>query len=384
MLLGGALDVGLVRIEDRVRADGGVGGGEEVGEVDGLVFLVREGVTDLLGAACRHIPGFLDVADDDVRTAHEVDPVAGGLGVLRILRDHPAVEPHGEAFLREGVAEFDAEFGGLFDGPHAVTAPGEVHVPEFLDHLVLAEIGFPAGHEGLHVLHVLLHGGDVRVGGEVHQLVHRHLAGGDVLFLHLQDELRVDVAGGVLDEDAVGELGILDDVPGGGFLVGHVLGVVQDAGGAPHVAHGVIVGVLALAVHLVEAGADVRGQVLVDVVRRASEIAVQGQQKVVLEHPLDDIVGRAHDVVVFVTLLDLGEHRFVDIEGLIDDLHLLTGLLGVPFLEFGNGGLVDVVRPVVDLEDLGTVLGAAGQQGEGCQGDQDSFHRFSFCFCKRS
>ncbi len=384
MLLGGTLDVGLVRIEDRVRADGGVGGGEEVGQVDGLVFLVREGVTDLLGAACRHIPGFLDVADDDVRTAHEVDPVAGGLGVLRILRDHPAVEPHGEAFLREGVAEFDAEFGGLFDGPHAVTAPGEVHVPEFLDHLVLAEIGFPAGHEGLHLLHVLFHGGDVRVGGEVHQLVHRHLAFGDLLLLHLEDELRVDVAGGVLDEDAVGELRILDDVPGGGFLVGHVLGVVQDAGGAPHVAHGVIVGVLALAVHLVEAGADVRGQVLVDVVGRAAEVTVQGQQEVVLEHPFDDVVGRAHDVVVLMALLDLGEHRLVDVEGLVDDLHFFAGLLFVPLLELGNDFLVDVVGPVINLEDLGTVLGAAGEQGGGRQGNQDFFHLFSLSLLSRS
>ena len=58
VLLGGTLDVGLVRIEDRVRADGGVGGGEEVGEVDGLVIIVGEGFQHFRSAAHGHVAGF--------------------------------------------------------------------------------------------------------------------------------------------------------------------------------------------------------------------------------------------------------------------------------------------------------------------------------------
>ena len=44
----------------------------------------------------------------------------------------------------------------------------------------------------------------------------------------------------------------------------------------------------------------------------------------------------------------------------------LTGLLLIPVFEFGQDRLVDVVGPVVDLEDLAPV-GAAGAQHQGGQ-----------------
>ena len=42
-------------------------------------------------------------------------------------------------------------------------------------------------------------------------------------------------------------------------------------------------------------------------------------------------------------------------------MDLLSGLFLIPLLELGNDLLVDVVGPVIDLEDLAPVLGAAQQ-----------------------
>ena len=53
-----------------------------------------------------------------------------------------------------------------------------------------------------------------------------------------------------------------------------------------------------------------------------------------------------------MAFLYLGEHGLVDVEGLIDDLDRLTGLLFVPLLEFTNEILIDVVSPVVDFQDV--------------------------------
>ena len=68
-----------------------------------------------------------------------------------------------------------------------------------------------------------------------------------------------------------------------------------------------------------------------------------------------------------MAFLNLGEHCLVDVEGLVDDLDALSGLLLIPLLKLGDHGLVNVAGPVVDLEDLGTVLGA-GDEHKGCEG----------------
>ena len=83
-----------------------------------------------------------------------------------------------------------------------------------------------------------------------------------------------------------------------------------------------------------------------DVVRSAGLFEsreVQGQQKTVIEHTLDNIVRRAYYIVVLVSFLDFGKHSLVDIECHIDDFDFLSGLLLVPLLEvfdyaFGNVG----------------------------------------------
>ena len=101
---------------------------------------------------------------------------------------------------------------------------------------------------------------------------------------------------------------------------------------------------------------------VVKIVRSVTEILVQRQQEVVLEHSLDDIVRRTYDVVVLMTKLDLGKHGLVDVEGLVDDLHLFPSLFLVPLLEFIEKVFVYIVGPVIYLEHLAAVFRAAGKR----------------------
>ena len=181
------------------------------------------------------------------------------------------------------------------------------------------------------------------------------------------DNLGEHVAGRILDENLVGVFGIAKDVPGRGLLFGHILGIVQDAGSSPHISDRIVVGVFAASVHLVEAAADIWRQVIVYIIGGGAEIAVQGKQEVAFEHPLDYVVGGADHVVIFVSFLDFGKHGLVDVEGLVDNLDLLPGLLLIPGLELGNDAFVDVIGPVINLENLVPVFGTCGQkQGHSC------------------
>ena len=156
------------------------------------------------------------------------------------------------------------------------------------------------------------------------------------------------------------------------------MGIIKDTGRAPHIAHGIVVGVLAAAFELVEHRADIRGKVLADIVEavRESLVDLERNQQVLLQHLFDDVVGRADDVEVFPAHLDLREHGLVDVEGLVDDLDGLAGLLLIPRLEILDHRLVDVVGPVVDLEHLLAGTAAALQKQRGSdKGEYKLLHR---------
>ena len=253
MFLTGALDVGLVGVEDMAHAYAVVAGTEEVGEVERLAFVIHKGFQHFGGAAYGHITAGIHITHHDVGTAEEVDPVFGSLHVLGIFGDYPAVEPYGEAFPGESITKVHTQFARLFDGPDRVAAPVQVNPSGLLHHLVLAEVGLPSRHKFFRFGQPGLYGGDVFVGSVVHQVIGLDAACGDVFLVNLQNYLGIDVAGGVLDEDASLVLGVVENIPGGSFLVAYVFGVVQDAGGTPHIAYGIVIGVLAATFHLVEA-----------------------------------------------------------------------------------------------------------------------------------
>ena len=63
-----------------------------------------------------------------------------------------------------------------------------------------------------------------------------------------------------------------------------------------------------------------------------------------------------------MTELNLREHCLVDVEGLINDLNLFSGLLLIPLLELIDEFFIDVVGPVIDLENPAAFISASQQQ----------------------
>ena len=138
-------------------------------------------------------------------------------------------------------------------------------------------------------------------------------------------------------------------MPTAGFVGGDEAAVVEYAGCAPHIGYGIVCGGASRLTGLVQFPADVGGNVG-QIVRGLAEVAVDGQEKVFLQHAFDDVLRGAYHVEVFVPAFYLGEHDFVDVEHLVDKADVLTCLLFVPVGEFGKHVFVDVVRPVVDFQ----------------------------------
>ena len=119
------------------------------------------------------------------------------------------------------------------------------------------------------------------------------------------------------------------------------------------------------------------GRHVLQIVRSLAERRVDGQQKVLAEHSLDDVFRRTHHVVVFMTALNLGQHHLIDVEGLVDDPDLLAGLFLIPFREFCKNILVNVVSPVVNLQNLLPVLLVVA--GRELQNHQQAQEKKSYC-----
>ncbi len=380
MLESAAVDNGLVGVENGIHAHAVGVGAEEVSKVDGLVLIVYLAFKHLDGAVCSHIAGFFHVADGNVGTAHEVDEVAGGLHVLGILGDYPAVEPYGAAFFGNDVIEADANFRGLFNCPYGIAAPVERNDSAVLCHLLLAKIGFPAQDSVLDLLEIRLHGCNRLVGRIPHELLESDASFGEFLLFEIDENGAVDIAGSILDENPACELGVADNVPCAGFLGSDFLGIVKDAGGSPHIGHGIIIRIelgIDLPEHLEHVGRLVQRDV-VDGIRDGRE--VEGKDEPGVEHTLDDIVGRAYHVVVLMAFFDLGEHGLVDVEGLVDDFDVFAGLGLVPLFELGKHRLVYIVGPIVDLENLLTVGGAGYGCGDYGRDGKQFFHFLSEFF----
>ena len=171
----------------------------------------------------------------------------------------------------------------------------------------------------------------------------------------VDDGCTVSVAVAVFHQDLVPVLGVPEAIPGHDFVLCDKLLIVEQAGCSPHVRDYVVSCLHAGLAQFVELLANIGGYV-VEIIRCLTEIAVDGEQQLLLQHTFDDVFGRAYQVEIFVAALDLGEHDLVDVEYLVDDTDVFAGLLLIPDGELVEYSFVDIVGPVVYLQYLATFL----------------------------
>ena len=323
---------------------------EEVTEVGACFYgSIPFGFHDFGGGNGADVAYGVHIAQGDFGLAEVVDEVAGCLGIPGVFGDYPAVVPDVAALARHFVCKVYAYGLGFVNCPYGVAAPGEVEPCFVLGHHLLAEIGLPTGDVGFQGFQVLFGKGYGFGGVVVHELFHRNGAVGKLAGVGVDDGGSVGVAVAVFHQELAFVLGVPQAVPTAGFVGGDEAAVVEYAGCAPHIGYGIVCGGTSRLTGLVQFPADVGGNVG-QIVRGLAEVAVDGQEKVFLQHAFDDVLRGAYHVEVFVPAFYLGEHDFVDVEHLVDKADVLACLLFVPVGEFGKHVFVDVVRPVVDFQ----------------------------------
>ncbi|MCY1295218.1 hypothetical protein D9M70_445470 [compost metagenome] len=277
----------------------------------------------------------------------------GFLNVLCIGRDRQHVEPHLRALRRDRIVDghaglrFGCTVAGLEDVAGETDRKADVAVGERVDvfrRMELAHVGTDACQEF----------------GRLFQI-------GSIVAIRIEAEIgkrrRHDVGRGIEDVDAAilelrRQFRLEDHVPVGLLVRAqdrlHLVDVVADAGGAPHVVDGVFVARIVLR------------RTLHDHVPHIGKVR-QLRLVELLEHAGGDLPlqegCRRHDHVVTRTAREqLRLQDLVGIEDVIDDLD--TGLLGEVF----QNAAVDVIRPVVDVDHALLRRGQHGRTGQyGCR-----------------
>ena len=242
-----------------------------------------------------------------------------------------------------------------------VARPAQVQPGFAFSHLFLTEVNLPTGDVALSLAQELLNACNALVGNVGNQLVAGHLAAGNLVTIDVQNNNRIYVAESIFHKDAVLELRVQQSAQRTDIRLVNELRVVQEARGAPHVTYGVVGGLhiflLLLGYHLLEHTLCKRCYEF-GIVGQLAEVLVDRLQQSAAKHTLNDILRRADHVIILVTDLDLSEHRLVDVEGLIDNFHILAGLLFVPCGELVKDVVhVNVIRPVVHLQGVCAISG---------------------------
>ena len=200
----------------------------------------------------------------------------------------------------------------------------------------------------------------------MHQLINRNLTRCNTLLVGVDQQRTIHIAEGILHEELTLELRIPQRTPAIDLLFRNIARVVEETRRSPHITYGVVVGILATAVDLTEYLFNIRCYII-EIVWRRAEVLINGQQKIVLEHTLDDILRGAGNIEILLAALNLGEHNLIDVEELIDNLNLFASLLIIPLLELREQRLVNIIGPVIDLQDrLSSIVArAADHQRQG-------------------
>ena len=81
------------------------------------------------------------------------------------------------------------------------------------------------------------------------------------------------------------------------------------------------------------------------------KIRIDGQQQMFLQHTLDDVFRRTDHIKILMPLFNLRQHDLVDVECLVNDTDILTGLFFIICLEILEYTFADVICPVIDFKD---------------------------------
>ena len=160
-------------------------------------------------------------------------------------------------------------------------------------------------------------------------------------------------------------------------LAVHVFGVIDETGRTPHITYGVVTHSLGFR-HLLELLYCEWSYVVKVTLPFGYAGLVDFLQQVRFEHTLDDVLGRTDHVIVLMAYFDLGQHGFVDVEGLVDHFYLLAGHLFVPSGEAVEYAFVNVIGPVIHFQ----CMCAVGRKTAHCkQGNKHKRKNLFHFFC---
>ena len=159
----------------------------------------------------------------------------------------------------------------------------------------------------------------------------------------------IHISCGILNKEFACKLLIFKNSPGRGLLVCNIFSIVENTCCTPHITYRIVVGIFAVALYKAKVLFYVWRDILIYIVWRLSKIPVYREQKVLCQHPLNNVVGWTDKVKVLVPLLNFGEGCLINIKCLVDYGDLLAGLLLVPLFKLRENALVYVISPVVNL-----------------------------------
>ena len=187
-------------------------------------------------------------------------------------------------------------------------------------------------------------------------------------FFHIQQRRDVGIPDGILHQDFSVQSFVSSLVPQypvafGNVRLGNDVGIVQYSQRSPHIRNKVVAHGFRIADfgnrNSRKHGIDFIVDALIDVAVGAQFRSIDFLQIAALHQTLDRVFAGAYQVHDLACLFDLGQHRFIGIEGRINDLD------AVFFLEIFDYFLVDIICPVINYQLFligSLVLGASGKR----------------------
>ena len=266
-----------------------------------------------------------------------------------IFRNHPTVIPYITALFGHYIIEVYSHCIGFFDSPHGISAPGHIYPSLVFSHHLFTKICFPAGNVRFHRFQIFLHNSHCLRRIIVHQLLYGHLSFGQFFGMRVDDRCPVCIAIGIFHQYFTGKLLIPKASPGIYILLRHESLIIKDSCRPPHVAHSIMIGRASRLTQFINLLTDIRRHII-HIIGRMGKNSIDGQQQILFQHTFDNVFRRTNHIKILMSLFNLGKHDFVDIECLIDNTDIFSGLFLVINLKIFQNTLTDIISPIVYLQ----------------------------------